>query len=157
MFCTRCADVNEVMVPQRDSIIFLLWLRNPILEVTTAWDLATSGAAAEPEEGAGPTPATAGGAAPLSTSEATRVLLAGAGAGAASVSRGTGDKGKGRTGAGAGAGAGAGSRSSESMPAVNDERRFEVRKRGKRGGGVEPAMHACIGKKGQGWLEEGVW
>jgi hypothetical protein len=41
LHCVYCESMGEAMLPQRDSVVFLLWLRNPILEVTAAWDIAT--------------------------------------------------------------------------------------------------------------------
>ena len=49
LHCLQCEYDGEPMLPQRDSVIFLLWLRNPLLEVTAAWAEATGQAV--PDDG----------------------------------------------------------------------------------------------------------
>jgi hypothetical protein len=63
LHCVYCSHAGETLLPQRDSVVFLLWLRNPVLELTSGWDLVVdAGVAADtaPVEHLPPQPLAAG-------------------------------------------------------------------------------------------------
>lgn len=112
LHCVYCEYAGEPLLPQRDSVVFLLWLRNPVLELSSAWDLVLDPGVAADVEPVEAAPYPYPGAAPASSDRVTAIReqmrLREGGAGsrghvAAAISRPT-DASEASAGAGAGVG-----------------------------------------------------